>query len=64
MPSVDEVKDRVPESVRQMIEQPIERLSYGKGAQVEQGLSALAEALTMAGKSRERYYDAELRRLR
>ena len=36
---------------------------YGKAGQVEEGLAALAEALTVVDKSGERFYEAELYRL-
>src|SRR5207247_11265582 len=38
--------------------------AYGKGGQVEEGLAALAEALTVVDKTGERFYEAELYRLR
>ena len=37
---------------------------YGKAGQSEEGLSALAEALTMVDKTGERYFEAELYRLK
>ncbi len=37
---------------------------YGKVGQVEEGLNALAEALAMVDKTEERYYEAELYRLK
>jgi predicted ATPase len=38
--------------------------AYGKAAQAEDGLAALAEALTVVDKSGERFYEAELYRLK
>jgi hypothetical protein len=38
--------------------------AYGKGGQVEEGLVALAEALAVVDKSGERFYEAELYRLK
>jgi predicted ATPase len=38
--------------------------TYGKGGQTEEGLTVLAEALTMAHKNGERNYEAELYRLK
>ena len=38
--------------------------AYRKAGQVEEGLSALSEALTVVGKTGERYYEAELYRLK
>src|SRR5207249_1214021 len=38
--------------------------AYGKAGQAEEGLAALAEALTVVDKSGERFYEAELYRLR
>jgi predicted ATPase len=38
--------------------------AYGKVGQVEEGLSALAEALAVTHKTGERYYEAELYRLK
>jgi len=38
--------------------------AYGKVRQAEEGLSALAEALSQVDKTGERYYEAELYRLR
>ena len=38
--------------------------AYGKTGQVEERLTALAEALTVADKTGERYYEAELYRLK
>jgi predicted ATPase len=38
--------------------------AYGKAGQVQQGLSTLAEALAFAEKTDERYYEAELYRLK
>jgi class 3 adenylate cyclase/predicted ATPase len=38
--------------------------AYGKVGQVEEGLSALAEALAVTAKTGERYYEAELYRLK
>ena len=38
--------------------------AYGKAGQAEEGLRALAEALAMVDKNRERYYEAELYRLK
>jgi TOMM system kinase/cyclase fusion protein len=38
--------------------------AYGAGGQVEQGLRVLAEALTMVEKTEERYWEAELHRLK
>src|SRR5206468_10000965 len=38
--------------------------AYGKAEQAEEGLAALAEALTVVDKSGERFYEAELHRLR
>jgi predicted ATPase len=38
--------------------------AYGKIGQVEEGLGALAEALALAHKNRERWYEAELYRLK
>lgn len=38
--------------------------AYGKGGQAEEGLKVLAEALAFVGKSEERYYKAELHRLK
>ena len=37
---------------------------YGKAGQAEEGLAALAEALTVVDKSGERFYEAELYRLK
>jgi class 3 adenylate cyclase/predicted ATPase len=37
--------------------------AYGKGGQVEEGLSALAEALAVIDKTSERFYEAEVYRL-
>ncbi|NOT55367.1 MAG: AAA family ATPase, partial [Deltaproteobacteria bacterium] len=37
---------------------------YGKAGQVEEGLSALAEALTVVDKTGERFYEAELYRVK
>ncbi len=41
---------------------PVE--AYGKGGQAEEGLSALAEALDLVQKTGERWYEAELYRLK
>jgi predicted ATPase len=38
--------------------------AYGKGGQVEEGLSVLAEALALMDKTQERWYEAELYRLK
>ena len=38
--------------------------AYGKGGQVEEGLSVLAEALVIANRTGERFYEAELYRLK
>ena len=38
--------------------------AYGKGEQVEEGLTVLAEALAAVNRSEERMYEAELWRLR
>jgi predicted ATPase len=38
--------------------------AYGKGGQVEEGLSTLAEALTVVDNTGERVYEAELYRLK
>jgi predicted ATPase len=38
--------------------------AYGKGEQVEEGLGVLAEALAMVDRSGERFYEAELYRLK
>ncbi len=38
--------------------------AYGKGGQAEEGLSALAEALAVVHKNGERFYEAELYRLK
>jgi predicted ATPase len=38
--------------------------AYGKAGQAEEGLSTLAEALAVVGKSGERFYEAELYRLK
>ncbi|HJY79885.1 MAG TPA: adenylate/guanylate cyclase domain-containing protein [Candidatus Binatia bacterium] len=38
--------------------------AYGKGGQAEEGLTALAEALAQVDKNGERYYEAELYRLK
>jgi predicted ATPase len=38
--------------------------AYGKAGQAEEGLSVLAEALAQVKKTDERYYEAELRRLK
>ena len=38
--------------------------AYGKAGQAEEGLSALVEALTVVDKSGERFYEAELYRLK
>ncbi len=38
--------------------------AYGKAGQVEEGLNVLAEALAAANKTGERYYEAELYRLK
>jgi predicted ATPase len=38
--------------------------AYGKAGQVEEGLAALAEALTVVDKNGERFYEAELYRLK
>jgi predicted ATPase len=38
--------------------------AYGKAGQVEEGLSALAEALAVGKKTEERFYEAELYRLK
>jgi predicted ATPase len=38
--------------------------AYGKGGQVEEGLTVLAEALATVNRSEERMYEAELWRLR
>jgi predicted ATPase len=38
--------------------------AYGKGAQVEDGLTVLAEALAMVSKAGEHFYEAELYRLK
>ncbi len=38
--------------------------AYGKAGQVEEGLSVLAEALAFVDKTGERYYEAELYRLK
>jgi DNA-binding winged helix-turn-helix (wHTH) protein/predicted ATPase/type II secretory pathway predicted ATPase ExeA len=38
--------------------------AYGKAGQVEEGLKAVAEALTIAQANRERFYEAELYRLK
>ena len=37
---------------------------YGKAGQAEEGLSALSEALTLVNKTGERFYEAELYRLK
>jgi len=37
---------------------------YGKAGQVEEGLTVLAEALTLIDKTEERYFEAELYRLK
>ena len=38
--------------------------AYGKAGQTEEGLATLAEALTVVDKSGERFYEAELYRLK
>ncbi len=38
--------------------------AYGKAGQAEDGLAALAEALTVVDKSGERFYEAELYRIK
>jgi predicted ATPase len=38
--------------------------AYGKGGQVEEGLTVLAEALALVPKTDERFYEAELYRLK
>ncbi len=38
--------------------------AYGKVGQVEEGLSVLAEALALVDKTGERFYEAELYRLK
>src|SRR5439155_4829773 len=38
--------------------------AYGKAGQAEEGLAALAEALTVVDKTGERFYEAELYRLK
>jgi predicted ATPase len=38
--------------------------TYGKGGQAEEGLNTLAEALAMVQKTGERFYEAELYRLK
>ena len=38
--------------------------AYGKGGQVEEGLAAVAEALELVDRTGERYYEAELYRLK
>src|SRR5262249_25420230 len=38
--------------------------AYGKGGQVEEGLSVLTEALAVVNKTGERFYEAELYRLK
>ena len=38
--------------------------AYGKAGQAEEGLAALAEALTLVDKTEERFYEAELYRLK
>jgi len=38
--------------------------AYGKGGQVEEGLAALAEALDFVDRTGERFYEAELHRLK
>jgi len=38
--------------------------AYGKGGQVEEGLSVLAEVLVIANRTGERFYEAELYRLK
>ena len=38
--------------------------AYGKAGQTEEGLAVLAEALTLVDKSGERFYEAELYRLK
>jgi predicted ATPase len=38
--------------------------AYGKGGQVEEGLNTLAEALTLVDNTEERWYEAELYRLK
>ena len=38
--------------------------AYGKVGQVEEGLTALAEALALVDKTGERFYEAELYRLK
>jgi predicted ATPase len=38
--------------------------TYGKVRQAEEGLTVLAEALALVGKTGERYYEAELHRLK
>jgi predicted ATPase len=38
--------------------------AYGKAGQAEEGLAVLAEALTVVDKSGERFYEAELYRIR
>ena len=38
--------------------------AYGKVGQTEEGLSVLAEALALVDKTGERYYEAELYRLK
>ena len=38
--------------------------AYGKAGQVEEGLTVLAEALTVVDKTGERFYEAELYRLK
>ena len=38
--------------------------AYGKGGQTEEGLNMLAEALALVDRTGERYYEAELYRLK
>ena len=38
--------------------------AYGKGGQVEEGLATVAEALAFVDKTKERFYEAELYRLK
>ena len=38
--------------------------AYGKAGQAEEGLATLAEALSVVDKSGERFYEAELYRLK
>src|SRR5262245_24876359 len=38
--------------------------AYGKGGQAKEGLTVIAEALALVGKTGERFYEAELYRLK